>query len=152
MHEDITWLREIPMCKIKGPDGYQYHPVWIHPSDAAKRGIVDGEIVKIFNERGGVLCGAYVTERIMPGVISSDHGAKYDPIILGELDRGGANNTISPHNLTSKNVTGMATSGFLVEIERVNLDDLRKQYPEAFKRPFHRAAGPSVESFLAEGE
>ena len=31
-HEDITWLREIETCKITGPDGYQYHPVWLHPS------------------------------------------------------------------------------------------------------------------------
>jgi hypothetical protein len=46
----------------------------------------------------------------------------------------------------------MATSGFLVEIERVNLDELRQKYPEAFKRPFHKAAGPGVQSFLAGGK
>ena len=28
------------------------------------------------NERGTVLGGAYVTERIMPGVVYIDHGAK----------------------------------------------------------------------------
>ena len=33
-------------------------PCWIHPVDAEKRGIKDGDIVKVFNERGGVLCGA----------------------------------------------------------------------------------------------
>jgi len=147
-HEDITWLREIPTCKVRGPDGYQYHPVWIHPLDAAERGIKDGDVVKIFNERGGVLCGAYVTERIMPGVVSSDHGAKYDPIVPGELDRGGANNTICPRKTTSKNAVGMATSGFLVEVESVDLDELRRKYPEAFNRPFNQTAGPSLESFL----
>ncbi|MFC1869398.1 molybdopterin-dependent oxidoreductase [Thermodesulfobacteriota bacterium] len=133
-HEDITWIREIRTCKIKGPDGYLYHTIWIHPEDAAKRGIEDGDVVTVYNERGAVLCGAYVTERIMPGVVSSDHGAKYDPIVPGELDRGGANNTISPHNITSKNVTGMATSGFLVEVELTNLDELRRKHPEAFKK------------------
>jgi len=142
-HEDVTWLREIPTCKVKGPDGYLYQPVWIHPEDAAARGIEHGDIVKIYNERGGVLAGAYVTERIIPGAISSDHGAKYDPIVRGELDRGGANNTIAPSKTTSKNVTGMATSGFLVEVEQVNLDELRRQYPEAFERPFHPTAGYS---------
>ena len=35
-HEDITWFREIPTCKIKGPDGYLYQPVWINPQDAAE--------------------------------------------------------------------------------------------------------------------
>lgn len=151
-HQDMTWLREIPTCKIKGPDGYLYHPVWIHPVDAVKRGIKHGDIVKIYNERGATLCGAFVTERIIPGAVSSDHGAKYDPIVPGELDRGGANNTISPHRTTSKNAAGIATSGFLVEVEKVNLYELKTKYPEAMNRPFHPFAGTGVESFLYEGE
>ncbi|MFC1868556.1 molybdopterin-dependent oxidoreductase [Thermodesulfobacteriota bacterium] len=148
-HQDVTWFREIETCKIKGPDGYLYHRVWMHPSDAAKRGIGDGDIVKVYNERGGVLAGAYVTERMMPWAISMDHGAKYDPIVPGELDRGGAINTIAPHKTTSRNCTGMASSGFLADVERVDLAELRKKYPEAFERPFHKAAGPDVQSFLS---
>ncbi len=105
MHDDIIWTREIPTCKVRGPDGYYYEPLWIHPLDAEARGISHGDVVKVFNERGAVLGGAYVTQRIMPGVVYMDHGARYDPIIPGELDRGGAINTISPHNLTSKNAT-----------------------------------------------
>ncbi len=38
-HDDISWLREIRTCKVTGPDGYQYQPLWIHPRDAAARGI-----------------------------------------------------------------------------------------------------------------
>jgi molybdopterin guanine dinucleotide-containing S/N-oxide reductase-like protein len=147
-HQDISWLREIPTCKVRGPDGYQYQPVWIHPQDAAKKGINKGDVVKIFNERGTVLAGAYVTERIMPGTVSIDHGAKYDPIIPGEIDRGGAINSITPRNTTSKHACGMVVSGFLVNIERADLDELRQQYPDAFNRYFHVAAGPSLESFL----
>jgi trimethylamine-N-oxide reductase (cytochrome c) len=145
----MTWLREIPTCKIKGPDGYLYHPVWIHPSDASRRGIRQGDIVRVFNERGGTLCGALVTERIIPGAISSDHGSKYDPIVPGELDRGGANNTISPHKVTSRNAAGIATSGFLVEVEKVDLDELGRQYPEAFSRPYNKGSGLGVEAFMA---
>jgi len=151
-HDDITWFREIDTCKIKGPDGYLYQPIWIHPSDAAERGIVYGDVIMIYNERGGVLGAAFVTERIMPGAVSVDHGAKYDPIVPGELDRGGAINTIVPGALTSKNTTGMATCGFLAEVERANLDELKKKYPEAFNRPFHATAGPGVKSFLSGGE
>jgi len=151
-HDDITWFREIKTCKIRGADGYQYHTMWIHPEDAEARGIEDGDVVNMYNERGGVLAGAYVTERIMPGVISIDHGAKYDPIVPGELDRGGAINTITPGKVTSPNATGMVTSGFLVEVERVNLDELRKKYPEAFSRPFHPTAGPGTESFILGGK
>jgi anaerobic selenocysteine-containing dehydrogenase len=109
-------------------------------------------VVKVFNERGGVLCGAYVTERLVPGALYVDHGARVDPIVPGELDRGGAINTITPGKTTSTNATGMATSGFLVQYERVNLDELRRQYPEAFSRPFHHAAGPGVASFVYGGK
>ncbi|OGO42943.1 MAG: dehydrogenase [Chloroflexi bacterium RBG_16_60_22] len=147
-HQDVTWLREIETCKVRGPDGYLYHPVWIHPSDAARRGIKYGDVVKIYNERGAVLGGAYVTERIMPGVVSSDHGASYDPIVPGELDRGGAVNTISPRRTTSRNATGIATSGYLVEVARADLDELTKRYPEAFSRPYDPATGPRPERLL----
>ncbi len=146
--DDISWFHEIVTCKVKGPDGYHYEPIWINPADAAKRGIDNGDVVKVFNERGAVLVGAYVTERMSPGVVYVDHGARYDPIVVGELDRGGAINTISPHNGTSKNCWGMATSGYLVEIERADLDELRRQYPEAFNRPYDRATGQVVERVM----
>jgi molybdopterin guanine dinucleotide-containing S/N-oxide reductase-like protein len=147
-HDDITWLREIPTCKVKGPDGYGYEPLWINPADAHARGIKQGDIVQVFNERGVVLGGAYVTQRIMPGVVYMDHGARYDPIIPGQLDRGGAINTITPHNSTSKNATGMVCSGFLVEIEKADLDKLWKKYPQAFKREYNRDAGLCFKAWI----
>jgi trimethylamine-N-oxide reductase (cytochrome c) len=147
-HDDITWTREIPTCKVNGLDGYKYEPLWINPADASARGIESGDVVKVYNERGAVLGGAYVTERIMPGVVYMDHGARYDPIVVGELDRGGAINTITPHNTTSKNVTGMVVSGFLVEVQPANLGELWKKYPKAFKRPYHPGAGLRLERAL----
>lgn len=150
-HEDITWLREIPTCKVRGMDGYQYHPLWINPQDAAERGVQNGDVVRIYNERGVVLGGAYVTERVMPGAVSMDHGAKYDPIVPGEIDRGGAIDTICCSKTTSRNAVGMAMSGFLVEVEKEDLEEMVKKYPEAFKRSFHEDAGPSVESFMQGG-
>jgi anaerobic selenocysteine-containing dehydrogenase len=146
--DDITWTREIRTCKVKGPDGYNYEPLWINPKDAAVRGIEDGDIVKVYNERGAVLGGANVTERMSPGVVYMDHGARYDPIVPGELDRGGAINTITPHNLTSKNSTGMVVSSFLVEVERANMEEFRKKYPEAFKRKYHADAGLRFDAWV----
>lgn len=146
--DDINWFHEIETCKVRGSDGYLYEPMWIHPLEAEKRGIKNGDVVKVFNERGGVLCGAYVTQRIMSGVVYVDHGARYDPIVLGELGRGGAINTITPYNVTSLNSAGMVTNGFLVEVEGVNLDELSKKYPEAFNRPYDRASGLKIESVL----
>jgi len=114
-HDDMQWLREIETCKIVGPDGYAYQTVWIHPSDAEKKGIRNHDVVKIFNDRGALLAGALVTERIMPGCVDIDHGARWDPIVPGELDRGGAINTIAPRKRSSKNATGIVSGSFLVK-------------------------------------
>jgi trimethylamine-N-oxide reductase (cytochrome c) len=142
--DDISWTREAPTCKVKGPDGYMYEPLWLNPKTAAERGIKSGDIVKAYNERGAVLCGAYVTERIMAGVSYVDHGSRCDWIIPGKLDRGGAINLISPTGMTSKNAGGQATSGYLVEVEKVSMgqmEEWRKQYPEAFEREYDPASG-----------
>ncbi len=146
-HDDISWMRELPMCKVKGPDGYLYEPVWIHPNDAAPKGIKDGDVVRIYNERGAVLGGARVTERIMPGAVSQDHGARHDPICPG-LDRGGSNNLLSPRGQVSRNCSGVVTSGFLVEIERADLMELRQKFPEAFGREYNPASGPIFKAWV----
>ncbi len=52
-------------------DGYAYLVVFIHPSDAEKRGIKQGDIVKLYNDRGAVLGAAKLTERMKPGVVRS---------------------------------------------------------------------------------
>ena len=45
-HDDITWTREAPTCKVTGWDGYKYEPMWINPTDAAKRDIRNGDVVR----------------------------------------------------------------------------------------------------------
>ena len=142
--DDITWIREIPTAKVLGVDGYMYEPLWINSVDAEKRGIKNGDIIEIFNERGAVLGGAYITERIRPGVAYIDHGARCDWIIPGKLDRGGAINLISPEGTVSKNAPGQATSGFLVEVNKVSMaqiEEWRQQYPQAFEKEYTPASG-----------
>ncbi len=140
--DDATWFHEIPTCKVRGPDGYLYEPVWINTVDAAKLGVKTGDIVRVYNDRGSVLGGAYVTHRIMPGVVSMDHGSRADLISIEDrLDRGGAIDLIAPIKTTSKYAHGMVVSGYLVNVEKVNLNELMKKYPEAFIKPYHCAAG-----------
>jgi trimethylamine-N-oxide reductase (cytochrome c) len=151
--DDITWTREFPTMKVKGKDGYLYEPIWLNPAEAEARGITHGDIVKIFNERGTVLGGAYVTERIIPQVAYMDHGSRWDPIIPGTLDRGGAINTITPHKITSRKATGMVVSGFLVEVAKVTDEEMalwRCDYPEAFSRNYDPETGVSLSGWLKE--
>jgi len=42
----------------------------IHPGDAAPRGIQDGALVRVFNERGQYWCKAVLSERARPGVVN----------------------------------------------------------------------------------
>ena len=129
--------------KVTGPDGYKYEPIWVNPNDAAKMDLKTGDIVGLFNERGTVLGGVIVTERIMPGVLYQDHGARTDTIVagVGGLDRGGANNLICPTATSSKNAFGEVTSGFLVGIKKVDVFELARKYPEQFGRPYDSEVG-----------
>ncbi|SDE71150.1 molybdopterin-dependent oxidoreductase [Sporomusa acidovorans] len=150
--DDVTWLREIPTCKMRGKDGYMYEPVWINPVDAKKQGIAHGDVVKLYNERGWVLGAAYITERIMPHVIYQDHGSRLDPIVTGESDRAGANNLICPTNTVSQHCSGEVTSGFLVGIEKADELELAKQYPEQFNRPYCPHSGQILTSRVIENK
>ncbi|WP_165173438.1 molybdopterin-dependent oxidoreductase [Adlercreutzia sp. ZJ242] len=142
-HDDCIWLREIQTCKVVGPDGYAYEPIWINPADAAEKGLKNGDVAELFNERGRVLGGIIVTERIMPGALYQDHGARVDTIVpgTGGLDRGGANNMICPSATTSKNCAGEVTNSFLVGIRKVDVFELAEQYAEAFGREYDPACG-----------
>jgi DmsA/YnfE family anaerobic dimethyl sulfoxide reductase A subunit len=65
--------------------------VWIHPRDAAARGIADGARVRVFNDRGETVLPARVTDRIAPGVVSIKEGAWFALDPTGADSRGSAN-------------------------------------------------------------
>ena len=47
----------------------------MNPVDASARGLVDGRVVKIWNELGLVYLPLHITASVRPGVVSSDKGA-----------------------------------------------------------------------------
>ncbi|WP_068310195.1 molybdopterin-dependent oxidoreductase [Polycladidibacter hongkongensis] len=57
------------LYKVQGRE-----PVRINEQDAAERGIADGDLVELYNERGTVIAGAVVSDEIMPGVVSIYEG------------------------------------------------------------------------------
>jgi anaerobic dimethyl sulfoxide reductase subunit A len=65
--------------------------VWIHPEDAAARGIEHGQPVRVFNQRGATILPARVTDRIARGVVSIKEGAWFTPAASGADTRGCAN-------------------------------------------------------------
>jgi anaerobic dimethyl sulfoxide reductase subunit A len=74
-------------------DQVYQHRVWISVTDAKVRRIKDGDMVQVYNDRGSVVMPAYVTSRIMPGIIAMRSGGWYIPGESG-ADFGGAASTL----------------------------------------------------------
>lgn len=68
--------------------------MWINPLDAAKRGIRNGDLIKVFNDRGESHIPAKVTPRIIPGVVALGEGAWYTPDTQG-IDKNGSLNVLT---------------------------------------------------------
>ncbi|ARC92627.1 trimethylamine-N-oxide reductase TorA [Vibrio coralliilyticus] len=55
-------------------------PVYINPQDAKEKGIKDGDLVRVFNDRGQLLAGAVLMDSYARGVIRIEEGAWYGPL------------------------------------------------------------------------
>lgn len=92
----------------------EHHPfIEIHPEDARERGILDGDRVRAFNERGATELRAVVSTRARRGVVVSPS------VWWNKLSPGGTN----INQLTSQSLTDMGGGATfydaLVEIERI---------------------------------
>ena len=105
-YANVDWLRD------------DAHPqmLWINSLDAAQRGIENGDMVSIFNDRGKVKTQARVTTRIAPGVVSLPQGSWYQPDKDG-IDIGGAVNTLTSWH-PSPLAKGNAQHTTLVEVKK----------------------------------
>ena len=96
-------------------------PVDIHPDDANARGIKQGDVVRVFNDRGDFLAGANVTSDIMPGVVTVCEGGWYDPVErgkLGSLCKYGNANVVVKDKPTSGFAQSANSNTVLVQIEK----------------------------------
>jgi anaerobic dimethyl sulfoxide reductase subunit A len=103
-YHNIPWFRK-----------RQDQTLWIHPKDAASRGIVDGQRVLVTSEQGSMSINARVTENILPGVVSACQG------VWPEFSSDGTETAGSVNVLTSSEPTrpsmGSRTHSTLVQVE-----------------------------------
>ncbi len=95
-------------------------PIALHPEDAAMRGISDGDIVRVFNDRGACLAGARLDTGLMRGVVQMSTGSWYDPLepgVIGTLDKHGNPNVLTLDKGTSRLAQGCSAHTTLVEVE-----------------------------------
>ncbi len=100
-------------------------PCMINPVDAEARGIADGDVVRVFNDRGQILTGAIVTDAVRPSVIRVFEGGWYDPAPGGEvgaLDVYGDVNVLTPDIATSKLANGNSGHTCLADVEKFTGD------------------------------
>jgi len=103
--DNLPWLREL-----------QTQAISINPIDAKARGIVNGDEVRIFNDRGTIIIPVKVTERIMPGVVDIPQGAWFDLDDQG-IDRGGSVNILTKDEHSPAGA--LVSNTCLVEVEKV---------------------------------
>jgi biotin/methionine sulfoxide reductase len=110
-------------------------PVRLNPRDAQTRGINDGDIVRLFNDRGACLAGAKLCDRVMPGVVQLSTGAWYDP------DPDGGDEPICVHgnpNMLTRDIgTSKLAQGCCGQITVVECEKYRGPLPpiRAFDPP-----------------
>ena len=93
--------------------------VRLHPQDAESRNIKEGDIVKIFNDRGATLASARITDSVRPGVIVLPTGAWYDPLDPNQtdsMDVHGNPNVLTRDTGSSELAQGTSAHSTLVEM------------------------------------
>ena len=101
----VSWLKEI-----------EPHAVWINSIDAQFRSITDGDMVRVFNDRGEIRIKAKITERIIPGVVNVYQGTWYEPDERG-IDQGGCVNVLLNDKASPAGAAAYNTC--LVEVQKV---------------------------------
>ncbi|MPY71788.1 MAG: molybdopterin-dependent oxidoreductase [Alphaproteobacteria bacterium] len=96
--------------------------IWMNPLDAADRALSDGDVVRVFNERGACLAGVAVSEAVSRGVVRLSCGAWYDPVdqLEAPLCAHGNANVLTLDKGTSRLGQGPCAGTALVEIERMD--------------------------------
>jgi len=92
--------------------------VFMSYEDAAQRAIINGDLVKVWNDRGTIVIKCRLTRKIMPGVVDIPQGAWYNPDKNG-VDLGGNINVLTSEKWTAL-AKGNAQHTIMVEVEKYN--------------------------------
>lgn len=104
-HANNDWLQEAFPQRI-----------FINPLDATPRGIQDGDLVRVWNDRGELIIQVRLTSRILPGVVDIPQGAWWSPDSAG-VDHGGCINVLTSQRWTPL-AFGTAQHTIMVQVEK----------------------------------
>ncbi|HUZ62075.1 MAG TPA: molybdopterin-dependent oxidoreductase, partial [Acetobacteraceae bacterium] len=115
LHGQLDQTALASSYKISGRE-----PILLHVADAAARGLSDGDIVRVFNDRGACLAGLRTTDGLRPGVAVLATGAWFDPAepgVPGSLCVHGNPNVLTRDAGTSRLGQGPSAQSCLVQVE-----------------------------------
>ncbi len=115
LHSQLDFGPHSRSTKIQGRE-----PVRMHPDDAAARGVADGDLVRVFNDRGACIGGVVVDADISAGVAQMSTGSWFSPVpgVEPVLCAAGNVNVLTRDVGSSRLSQGCAGSRALVEIEK----------------------------------
>ncbi|WP_412065848.1 molybdopterin guanine dinucleotide-containing S/N-oxide reductase [Rhizobium sp. SYY.PMSO] len=93
-------------------------PIYLNPTDAEKRGIAEGALVEVFNERGRLISAAVLSDAIMQGVARLSTGAWFDPDREQLIERHGNPNAVTADIPSSSLGQGCTAQTCMVGIRR----------------------------------
>ena len=114
-------LRDIREHRVLHADGHYYLTARMSREDADARGIQDDDLIRLWNQRGSVVCAAQVTDRLRPGIISAPTAsAEYRP--AGEpgksTDLGGCVNLLNTSKAIARKTHGIRPNTTLIQVEK----------------------------------
>lgn len=129
LHSQLDYGRTSLAGKVHGREALR-----MHPSDAERRGLGDGDIVRVFNDRGACLAGVVLTEGLLPGVVVLPTGAWFDPVEPGGMCAHGNPNVLTSDRPTSSLTGAPSAQSCLVEVEHYDgeLPPIRVHEPPSF--------------------
>ena len=74
LRSNNSWMHNLPLL-VSGKQRCTAH---VHPDDAARLGLADGEPAVVRSRAGAVVVPVEVTDDVMPGVVSIPHGWGHD--------------------------------------------------------------------------
>jgi anaerobic selenocysteine-containing dehydrogenase len=124
LRSNNSWMHNLPVL-VKGKPRCTLH---VHPDDAQRQGLTDGEPARLRSRTGTLVAPVEVTDAVMPGVVSLPHGWGHD--VAGTIqhvasEHAGTNSNTLADELLVDALSGNAVlNGIPVSVESAKADSI----------------------------
>jgi anaerobic selenocysteine-containing dehydrogenase len=117
LRSNNSWMHNVPRL-VSGPERCTVH---VHPDDADRFDLIDGEPARVRSESGSIEIQVEVTDGVMPGVVSIPHGWGHDvdgiQLSVAREHAGSNSNVLARSDLIDPLSGNAVLNGIPVELE-----------------------------------